>query len=111
MFQINPEQWILLAQHVSERGEDLAAGHLLSNNRIEAARVGWQGTSAMALNAKMDDWWRKSGALLTKIGTHASGLQDAAIQHASVEAERAQSLTRVGMPAIGLASYDDGETC
>ncbi|SOJ58125.1 hypothetical protein MSIMFB_05605 [Mycobacterium simulans] len=95
MFQIRPEQWIRSAAHVSGQGEDLAAGHLLSDNRIEAAQSGWQGASALAINAKMADWRKKSTALVTGIGSHAHGLQEAAIQHAAAEEERARALARV----------------
>ncbi|CKT33862.1 Uncharacterised protein [Mycobacterium tuberculosis] len=70
---------------------------------MQAAQFGWQGASAMALNAKMDDWLDASRALLTRIGDHAFGLQEAAIQHAAAEAERAQALAQVGVSADVVA--------
>ncbi|WP_204815222.1 WXG100 family type VII secretion target [Mycobacterium riyadhense] len=99
MFQISPEQWMRSAAHVSGQGEELAAGHLLSDKRIEAAQSGWQGASALAINAKMADWLKKSTALVIGIGSHAYGLQEAAIQHAAAEEERARALASVGAAA------------
>ncbi|KBF81685.1 hypothetical protein BO05_01838 [Mycobacterium tuberculosis GM 1503] len=101
MFQISPEQWMHSAAQVTTQGEGLAVGHLSSDYRMQAAQFGWQGASAMALNAKMDDWLDASRALLTRIGDHAFGLQEAAIQHA--EAERAQALAQVGVSADVVA--------
>lgn len=68
------------AAQVTTQGEGLAVGHLSSDYRMQAAQFGWQGASAMALNAKMDDWLDASRALLTRIGDHAFGLQEAAIR-------------------------------
>ncbi len=92
------------ASHVSSQADDLAAGHLSSDSRIEAAQHGWQGASAMAMNAKMDGWLKKSTALVTRIGNHAYGLQEAAINHAAAEAERAQALASVAAAANNVAS-------
>ncbi len=79
MFQISPEQWMCSAAQVTAHGEGLAAGHLTSDYRLQAAQVGWQGASATALNAKKGDWWEASRALLTRIGDHARGLHEAAV--------------------------------
>ncbi|MDC8970692.1 WXG100 family type VII secretion target [Mycobacterium marinum] len=97
MFEINPEQWVRSAAHVTGQGADLAAGHLSSDHRIQAAQSGWQGASALALNAAMDDWLEMSRALLSRIGDHARGLHQAAVAHAAAEEERARALAQVGV--------------
>ncbi|KAA1251078.1 hypothetical protein F0Q45_06230 [Mycobacterium simiae] len=103
MFQISPQQWLHSAARVTGHGEDLAAGHLSSDYRMQAAQFGWQGASARALNAKVDDWLEASRALLTRIGDHARGLHEAAVGHAEAEAQRAQALAQVGLSADGIA--------
>ncbi|CCK52770.1 Conserved protein of unknown function [Mycobacterium canettii CIPT 140060008] len=103
MLRIDPEQWMHSATRVTTQGESLATGHLSSDYRMQAAQFGWQGASAMALNAKLDDWLEASRALLTRIGDHAYGLREAAFQHAEAEAERARALARLGVSADVVA--------
>lgn len=104
MFQISPQQWMCSAAQVTAHGEGLAAGHLSSDYRLQAAQVGWQGTSATALNSKMGDWWEASRALLTRIGDHARGLHEAAVYHAAAEEARARALAQIGVSAGGKAT-------
>lgn len=95
MFQVSPEHLMTAAVHATGHGEDMAAGHLAADQRIESARYGWVDISAAALDAKMADWLQKSKALLVSIGNHAYQLQEAAIKHAAAEARRAETLARV----------------
>jgi hypothetical protein len=63
------------AVHVSGQGEDLAVGHMVTDNRIASAEVGWQGTSAAAMTAKLSAWSASSAVLLGLIRDHAQALQ------------------------------------
>ncbi|BBX97431.1 WXG100 family type VII secretion target [Mycobacterium lacus] len=108
MLQISPQQWLSSSAHVTAHGEDLAAAHLSCDYRIQAAQSGWQGASAAALSAKMDDWLEASRALLTRIGDHARGLHEAGVQHAAAEQERARALAQVGISAGAIASGRQG---
>ena len=103
MFQISPEQWMHSAAQAIGQGEDLAAHHLSTDHRIHAAQVGWQGASAIALSLRVDSWWEESRALVSRIGDHAYGLQQAAIQHGAAEEDRAQALAQLGVGSRGMA--------
>ncbi len=104
MFAISPGEWTCSAAHVTGQAADLASGHLSSDDQIAVAQDGWQGLSALALNARMDQWLQRSTALLTQVGEHAFALQEAAVQHAAAEAERGKALAQLGIAADGVAS-------
>jgi hypothetical protein len=100
-FQLDLEALVSSAAHVSGQGEDLALAHLSSDNKIEAAQLGWVGTSAEALNARMAVWLETSRRLLTRVGGHALELQDDGIDFATMERENTQRLRAVGDGADG----------
>ena len=97
--RVNVEDVVGSAVHVTGQGEDLAIGHLASDNKMETAQSGWQGTSALALAAKVAEWQPKSKALLARMADHAQGLHTAASTFASSEQERGQALGRIGEAA------------
>ncbi|MDI3314141.1 MAG: hypothetical protein QJR12_07615 [Mycobacterium sp.] len=67
-FQVDLEALVCSAAHVTGQGEDLAIAHLDSDNQLEAAQTGWVGTSAAALNTRMNVWLAASRTLLTRVG-------------------------------------------
>ena len=97
--KIDVEQLTASGRHASGQAEDLAAGFLTADNRMEAAQYGWAGTSATALSARAARWLPVSQALVGKVGDHGFALQDAAVQHAAAEAQRAQALADVAATA------------
>jgi WXG100 family type VII secretion target len=97
--RVNHEDMVGSAIHVTGQGEDLAMGHLASDNRMESAQAGWQGTSSAALAAKLADWQPKSQILLARVSDHAQGLHTAAAAFAAMEDENAQALGRLGAAA------------
>ena len=76
-FRVDLEALASSAAHVSGQGEDLAAAHVSSDNRIEAAQPGWVGGSAAALSARTAAWLETSRRLLTRVGGHALQLNEA----------------------------------
>jgi uncharacterized protein YukE len=84
------------AAYVSGLGEDLALAHLLSDNRIAAARSGWVGTSAVALDTTAAEWLQASRRLLRRLGDHALDLTDDGIQWAAAENVRTQKFGALG---------------
>lgn len=96
---IDVEQLTSSRRQVSGQAEDLAAGFLAADNRIEAAQYGWAGMSSMALSARVARWLRVSQALVGRVGEHGFALQDAAVAHAAAEAQRAQALAEVAARA------------
>ncbi|WAC89717.1 WXG100 family type VII secretion target [Mycobacterium sp. Aquia_213] len=101
--KIDVEQLTTSGRQVSGHAEDLAAGFLTADNRMEAAQYGWTGTSATALSARAARWLPVSQALVGKVGDHGFALQDAAVQHAIAEAARAQALADVAARAAALS--------
>ena len=88
-FRVDLEALASSAAHVSGQGEDLAAAHVSSDNRIEAAQPGWVGGSAAALSARTAAWLETSRRLLTRVGGHALQLNDDGIDFCGVgERER-----------------------
>jgi len=84
------------AQQAGDHCESLATGHLLSGNRIEDARVGWVGTSATALGARLDSWQQESARLLARLGQHAQGFCDAATAAAGTDEAGGTALRELG---------------
>ncbi|CDO88099.1 hypothetical protein [Mycobacterium triplex] len=97
---IDVEQLTSSGRQVSGHAEDLAAGFLTADNRIEAAQYGWAGISAMALSARAARWLPVAQALVGRVGDHGFALQDAAVAHAAAEAQRAQALAEVAGGAV-----------
>jgi WXG100 family type VII secretion target len=100
--KIDLEQLMSSGRHVSGQAEDLASGFLSADNRIEAAQYGWAGASATALTARMARWLPASQALVGKVGDHGFALQNAAVQHAAAEEERARALAAVAAKAAAV---------
>jgi uncharacterized protein YukE len=91
------------AAHVTGQGEDLAIAHLSSDNRIEAAQIGWVGASAEALSARMAAWLETSRRLLTAVGDHALELHDDLHSFAAMERVNAEKLNEVGTASHGMS--------
>ncbi|ULP44263.1 WXG100 family type VII secretion target [Mycobacterium lentiflavum] len=99
---IDVDQLTVSGRQVSDQAEELAAGLLTADNRIEAAQDGWAGTSAVALSARAARWLPVAQALVRKVGEHGFALQDAAVAHAAAEAERARALAGVAARAAAV---------
>lgn len=89
---VDLEAMVSSAGHVTVQGEDLAAGHLASDNRMASAQFGWQGLSATAMNAKLAAWGNVSAALLERISDHAQGLHSCAVGFATHEEQSRNAL-------------------
>lgn len=100
-FRVSLELLACSAANASGQGGDLATAHFLSDNRIEAAQSGWVGTSAAALRTRMAAWSATSHTLLARVGDHALGLHNAAIEFAAAEQQNAESLRAVVDTANG----------
>jgi WXG100 family type VII secretion target len=96
MFQVDLEVLACSAAHVAGQGEDLAATHLASDNRIAAACSGWVGASAAALAATTTNWLQTSRRLLTRIGEHALDLTNDGIAVAATDDANAATLRAPG---------------
>lgn len=99
---INVEQLTSSGRQVSGRAEDLATGFLTADNRMEAAQYGWAGSSAVALRVRAARWLPASRVLVGEVADHGFALQDAAVQHAAGEAERAKALADVAAKAAAV---------
>lgn len=91
-FRVSLERLVCSAAQAGGQGEDLAVAHCFSDNRIAAARPGWVGSSAAALDTRMAAWLATSRTLLSRAGDHALGLHNAAIGFAAMEQENAEGL-------------------
>ncbi len=96
ILRVDPEALADAAAHVNGQGEDLAAAHLSSDNRIAAAQPGWVGSSAAALDLKTTTWLEISRRLLTRVGGHALDLTNDGIDFAATERDNADKLRAVG---------------
>ena len=96
MFRVDLEALASSAAQVSGQGEDLAAAHLSSDNRIAAAQPGWVGSSAAALDTKTARWLETSRRLLTRVGGHALDLNDDGIDFAAMERDNVEKSRAVG---------------
>lgn len=95
MYRVDLAALATAAARIAGAGEDVAAAHLLSDNRIAAAQPGWVGASAVALNIKVMDWVQASRRLLERLGDHAMDLADDAIRLAAAENESADAVGSV----------------
>ncbi len=77
---------------VTACGEDLAAGHLAADVRIDAAAAGWRGQSAAALGALADRWAASTEGLLARLREHATALHLSAAGFAEHEQRAAAAL-------------------
>jgi|ERR1700753_4363953 hypothetical protein len=96
MFLVDLEILACSAAHVVGQGEDLAASHLASDNRMAAACSGWVGASAAALTATTANWLQTSRRLLGRIGEHALDLTNDGIGVAAMENANAATLGAPG---------------
>jgi uncharacterized protein YukE len=87
MMRVDLEALAGSAVRVSQQGDELAAAHLASDNRIAAAQSGWVGASAAALDARTATWLDISRSLLTRVGEHAMELTNDGITLAALERE------------------------
>ena len=98
---VDLEAMVSSAGRVAVQGEDLAAGHLATDNRMASAEVGWQGLSAIAMNARLAAWGDASAALLERISDHAQGLHRCAVGFATHEEQ-----SRTALQALVAATGD-----
>ena len=96
MVQVDLEVLTCSAADAARRGEDLAASHLASDNRMAAACSGWVGASAAALAATTTNWLQPSRRLLTRIGEHALDLTNDGIAVAATDNANAATLGAPG---------------
>lgn len=90
------------AAHATGQGEDLASVHVSSDNRIVAAQSGWVGSAAGALAAKTAAWLEDSRRLVTRVGDHATDLNQDGIKFAAMERDHAEKLRAVLGPGDGV---------
>lgn len=72
------EHLVVSGRAVTGVGEDIAVSHTAADDRIEAARLGWQGRSAEALDAKAAQWAQTSRMMVRRLADHAQGLHGCA---------------------------------
>ena len=97
--KVNLEAMVSSAIHVSGQGEDLAVGHTSTDARMAGAEVGWQGTSAAAMSAKLASWTTTSATLLSRISDHSQGLHSTAAGFSTHEEQSRAALQAVGQSA------------
>jgi uncharacterized protein YukE len=102
-FQVDLEALTCSAAHVTGQGEDLATAHVSSDNRIAAAQSGWVGGSAAALQVRTATWLEASRRLLTRVGGHATDLNNDGIDFAAMERDNVEKLRAVQPAADGAA--------
>jgi uncharacterized protein YukE len=96
MYRVDLAALAAWAAHVAGLGDEVASGHLASDNLIADAQSGWAGASAIALNITAAAWTRKSRRLLERLGDHASDLTNDAIRLRAIENTRADTLRALG---------------
>ena len=89
------------AAHVTGQGEDLASAHLSSDNRIMAAQSGWVGSSAAALHTRTATWLEASRRLVTRVGDHATDLNQDGMDFAAMERDHAERCGRSSAAPLG----------
>jgi len=99
VLRANVEQLAIAGNQVVGHGEDLAAGHLAADNRIEAANAAWIGSSAAALSARTTRWRQTTTTLLARVSDHAQGLHAAAYAYGENEDARATDFTALSRAA------------
>lgn len=95
IFRVDLEALAGSAAHVAGQGDDLAAAHLASDNRIAGAESGWVGASAAALSTTAATWLQTSRRLLIRVGDHALDLNNDGIVFAAMETDNTASLGSV----------------
>lgn len=90
--EVDVTDLVASAVAVTACGEDLAAGHLAADGRIDAASAGWRGQSAAALGALADRWAASTEALLTRLRDHAAALHASAAGFTEHEQRAAAAL-------------------
>jgi uncharacterized protein YukE len=100
-FRLDLEALAHSAADVTGQGEDLAAAHLSSDNRIAAAQSGWVGSSALALSTKTAAWLEDTRTLVTRVGEHALNLHADRINFSTAEREHVETLRSVQPAADG----------
>ena len=101
-FRVDLEALGSSAAHVTGQGEDLASAHLSSDNRIVAAQSGWVGSSAAALHTRTATWLEASRRLVTRVGDHATDLNQDGIDFVAMERDHAEQLQAIIGPADGV---------
>ena len=90
--EVDVTDLVASAVAVTACGEDLAAGHLAADVRIDAASAGLRGQSASALAALADRWAASTEALLARLRDHAAALHLSAVGFAEHEQRAAAAL-------------------
>ena len=98
VLQFNIEQLVTAAVQVAGHGEDLAAEHLATDNRLESAASGWAGRSAAALGNRAELWRYQSNRLLARVAGHANALHSTACEFAAMEVRNGVVLAAPSSP-------------
>jgi WXG100 family type VII secretion target len=96
--RVNLEHLATSAAQITNHGEDLAASHLSSDNRIAAAQPGWAGRSAEALAQRTARWTANSTNLVTRMGDHASEFYNLGQAFSAMEDLNVEKLKSCGTP-------------
>ena len=105
--RVNIESLAASGRTVAGHGEDVASKHAAAASRIDAAQVGWQGASALAMTARSEQWLASTSALLTRLSDHAQGLHTSALGFGEMEQRNSQALEKPAQAANAIADNTD----
>lgn len=96
--RVDIEQLVSAAVQVAGHGEELAAGHLVADNRLESAAPGWAGRSSAALGRRAELWRDQSNRLVARVGAHAGELHSSACEFSAMEQRNAGAPAAAAIP-------------
>ncbi|BBX06607.1 WXG100 family type VII secretion target [Mycolicibacterium aichiense] len=105
--RVNIESLATSGTQIAGHGEDVAAKHAAAASRIDSARAGWQGASALAMSALSEQWLASTSALLTRLSDHAQALHTSALGFGEMEQRHSQKLEQPAQAANVIASQTD----
>ena len=90
-----PEHLMVAGVSLTNHGENMASTHALADARTEAAQAGWQGLSAVAMQARSQEWLATTNTLLTQLSHHAQWLHLGAQTYVAMEDNHAAVIDAV----------------
>lgn len=102
--RVNIESLAASGTAVAGHGENVAMKHAAAASRIDAAQIGWQGMSALAMTALSEQWLASTSAVLARLSDHAQGLHTSAQGFAEMEQRHSQALQEPAQAANAIAS-------
>ncbi len=93
--RVNIEDLVTSGAAITSHGEEVAARHAAADGRIEAAQVGWQGLSSLAMSARAESWRTTTSGLLTRMSDHAQGLHGSVHGFAKMDSDSSRALEAV----------------